>query len=55
MVKVRKVIVTLEMETSRTMKDLRSKDLWWVSGTEITQVQVNVVKPGKIKKKPTRS
>lgn len=46
--KTRKVIVTMELETDMTIKELSNKDYWEVYATcgsfQIKKIQVNVVK-----------
>ena len=52
--KARKVTITLEVITALSLKDLRDKE-WWRQGIatsedqdlDITQIQVNVIKPSK--------
>ena len=55
--KPRRVIVTLELTTSEKLVDLRDRDLWkagldYLFIDKIHQVQVNVVKEEKGRKKP---
>ncbi len=46
--KPRRVIVTIEVESDLTIKDLRRLDIWeCVSSLKVIQVQANCIKKGK--------
>lgn len=58
--KKRRIVVTLELETDEwTVRDMRYKDMWAYPGDEIRgwpgvkliQVQANLVRPAKSKKR----